>query len=318
MTERVAAVDCGTNSLRLLVADVDLAGGTLRDVDRRLEVVRLGEGVDATGLIAPAAMSRALVVIGDYAARCRETGVQRLRFVATSATRDAGNRDVFTSAVRDLLGVTPEVIDGREEAALSFAGATRGLPGRVGGAVLVVDLGGGSTEFVLGQERVDAALSLDIGSVRLTERHLPGDPPSSAQVAAARADVDAALDRVAVAMDLARADTLVGVAGTVATITAHALRLTGYDSGRVHGARLPVDVVVTVCDELITANRDERAALPYLHPGRVDVIGAGALIWREVVRRVATVAGLTEVATSEHDLLDGIAWRLAAEAQTLR
>jgi len=315
VTSRVAAVDCGTNSLRLLVADVDVALGTVHDVDRRLEVVRLGEGVDATGLIAPAAMSRALAVIGDYATRCRDAGVERLRFVATSATRDAANRDVFTSGVRDLLGVEPEVIAGCEEAELSFAGATRGLAGSAGGAVLVVDLGGGSTEFVLGRRTAEAALSVDVGSVRLTERHLGADPPSSAQAAAAQADVDAALDRVAAAMDLSRTGALVGVAGTVTTITAHALRLPAYDSTRIHGARLAVDRVVTACDELIASSRAERAALPYLHPGRVDVIGAGAVVWREVVRRVAETAGITEVTTSEHDLLDGIAWELAAQSQ---
>lgn len=309
---RVAAVDCGTNSLRLLIADVDRAAGTLQDVDRRMEIVRLGQGVDATGLMDPAAMARALAVTADYAARCRALGVERVRFVATSATRDARNRDDFSAGVRGALGVEPEVIAGAEEARLSFVGATLGSIVGAAAPVLVVDIGGGSTEFVLGDpsDGIEAAISVDIGCVRLTERHLHSDPPSPTELAAATADVEEALDRVAGAVDLTRPRSLIGLAGSVTTVTAHALLLPGYDSARIHGAGLPVGEVAVACTELILAGRAERAAMPFMHPGRVDVIGAGALVWSLVVGRVARACGLTEVLTSEHDILDGIAWSL--------
>jgi len=313
---RVAAVDCGTNSLRLLIADVDRSAGTLHEVDRRMEIVRLGQGVDATGLIDPAAMIRALAVTADYAARCRAGGVERIRFVATSATRDARNRDEFTAGVRGALGVDPEVVPGDEEARLSFTGATLGSAGRPEAPVLVVDIGGGSTEFVLGDPSddraggIEAAISVDVGCVRMTERHLRSDPPTPAELAAATADVEAALDRVAGTIDLTRPRALIGLAGSVTTVTAHALQLPGYDSGRIHGARLPVGEVAVACTELILAGRAERAAMPFMHPGRVDVIGAGALVWSLVVGRVARASGVTEVLTSEHDILDGIAWSL--------
>ncbi len=310
---RVAAVDCGTNSLRLLVADVDPATGALVDLDRRMEIVRLGQGVDRTGRIAPEAMARTLDATAAYARRCRELGVERVRFVATSATRDAGNREEFMAGVERVLGVAPEVISGDEEARLSFAGATGGLPGRHRTPYLVVDIGGGSTEFVLGDGNgtgdggVLAALSVDIGCVRMTERHLVGDPPTPPQLAVAAADVDAAIDRVAAAVPLGRAGTLIGLAGSVTTVTAHALRLDRYDPRRIHGCVLPVEQVLGACAELTRMSRSERAALPYLHPGRVDVIGAGALVWARVVERLAAAAGVAEVVTSEHDILDGIA-----------
>lgn len=307
---RVAAFDCGTNSLRLLVADVSLDPPRLVDVDRRTEFVRLGQGVDATGRFAPQALERALRVTRTYAAVCREAGVERARFVATSATRDAADRHVFVDAVREIVGVEPEVVDGAQEAALSFVGATRGLA--EGEGVVVVDLGGGSTEVVLGSGgTVEAALSVDVGSVRLTERRLVQDPPSPDQVAAAARDVEQALDAVAAAVPLHRCRTLVGVAGTVATVTAHALRLPGWARDGVHGAVLPLEQVVAACEDLMHLRRAERAALPYLHPGRVDVIGAGALIWAHVLRSVHAASGVDAVTTSEHDILDGIAWSLA-------
>jgi exopolyphosphatase/guanosine-5'-triphosphate,3'-diphosphate pyrophosphatase len=311
---RVAAIDCGTNSIRLLIADVDLATGTLVDLDRRMEVVRLGAGVDRTGEIAPEAMQRTLDATAGYAKLCRAAQVAQVRFVATSASRDARNRDQFVAGVRDILGVEPEVIPGAEEAALSFAGATSGLSADHEAPFLVVDLGGGSTEIVLGERTVEAALSVDIGCVRLTERHLRSDPPTAAELAAATADVDAALDRVAEQVPLALARTLVGVAGTVTTITAHALGLPGYDPAVLHGATLRVEEVLAACADLIEMPKAERAALPYMHPGRVDVIGAGALIWRRVVQRVAEVAPLSTVVTSEHDILDGICWSLVQTA----
>jgi exopolyphosphatase/guanosine-5'-triphosphate,3'-diphosphate pyrophosphatase len=318
VTTRVAAIDCGTNSLRLLIADVDPQAGRLVDVQRRMEIVRLGQGVDATGVIAPEAMARALAVTTEYARSCTETGVSRIRFVATSASRDARNAAEFVAGVRAVLGVEPEVISGREEAELSFVGATRGLAG-ARPPFLVVDIGGGSTEFVLGRPgvrpgdppEVDAAISVDVGCVRITERHLAGDPPTSAQVEAARRDILAAVDAAAATVPIERAGALVGLAGSVTTVTAHALRLDRYDSTRIHGCVLPVDRVRAACTELLGMTRRERAALRYLHPGRVDVIGAGALVWQLVVTRVAEASGLRDVVASEHDILDGIAWALA-------
>jgi exopolyphosphatase/guanosine-5'-triphosphate,3'-diphosphate pyrophosphatase len=312
---RVAAIDCGTNSIRLLIADVDPSTGSLVDVDRRMEVVRLGQDVDRTGEIAPEAMQRTLEATTRFTELCRAAGVEAVRFVATSASRDARNRDEFVTGVRDILGIEPEVIAGSQEAALSFAGATGGLLPDHESPFLVVDLGGGSTEVVLGETTVEAALSVDVGCVRLTERHLRGDPLTAAQLAAATADVDAALDRVAEQVPLALARTLVGVAGTVTTITAHALKLPEYDPAAIHGATLPVSRVLAACDDLIAMPRQARAALPYLHPGRVDVIGAGALIWKRVVQRVTQVSPVSVTVTSEHDILDGICWSLV-EAPT--
>lgn len=308
---RVAAIDCGTNSLRLLIADVDPSAGTLTDVVRTMEIVRLGEGVDSTGLIRPEAMSRALAVTAEYARLVERHGAERVRFVATSASRDARNAAEFVSGVQHVLGVEPEVVSGQEEAHLSYVGATRGLPGVHGRPVLVVDIGGGSTEFVLGDVDVEAAISVDVGSVRLTERHLVGDPPTSGQVAAARADIAAALDRADHVVQSGRARSLLGLAGSVTTITAHALRLPTYLSARIHGATLSVDTVRRACTDLLGMSRAQRAALPYLHPGRVDVIGAGALLWDLIVERVAETAGIEQVIAGERDILDGIAWALS-------
>jgi len=314
---RVAALDCGTNSLRLLIADVDPQSGTLVDLDRRTEIVRLGQGVDRTGRFDPDAVERTIAVARFYAALIAEAGAERLRFVATSATRDAANRDEFAAGIHEVLGVEPQVASGAQEAALSFAGATRDLlhPRRAGGdpqpPFCVVDLGGGSTEIVLGDSAPTAALSVDIGCVRITERHLHSDPPTAQEVAAATATVDEALDRVAAAVPLGTTRTLVGLAGSVTTVTAHALGLTEYDSARTHGAVLPVDDVLAACTELLEMDRQAKGALPYMHPGRVDVIGAGGLVWRRVVQRLRDEAGIETVRTSEHDILDGIAWSLA-------
>jgi exopolyphosphatase/guanosine-5'-triphosphate,3'-diphosphate pyrophosphatase len=309
---RVAAIDCGTNSIRLLVADVDPEAGTLRDLERVMKVVRLGEGVDRTGRLSEAALQRTFAATQEYVATCERLGVERVRFVATSASRDAENREVFVSGVRDLVGVEPQVVPGSEEAALSFTGATRELlADGLTGPFVVVDLGGGSTEVVRGSSSVEAALSVDIGCVRMTERHLSDDPPSTAQVAAARRDIEEALDRVAEAVPLTGASALVGLAGTVTTITACALDLPTYDAERIHRTRLRVDDVREACERLLHATRAQRAALPYMHPGRVDVIGGGSLVWRCVVDRLVQCSGLTEVVTSEHDILDGIAFSIA-------
>ncbi|MGI5188112.1 exopolyphosphatase [Promicromonospora sp. CA-289599] len=312
---RVAAIDCGTNSIRLLVADVD-AAGNLTELDRRMEVVRLGQGVDRTGELAPEALERTLAATRQYAAAIEAAGAQRVRFVATSATRDARNRDEFFDGVRAALGVDVEVITGAEEAQLSFRGATGAVAEAHAGPFLVVDLGGGSTELVLGTGSVDASVSMDVGSVRMTERHLHSDPPSAAQIAAARADVRAHLDDAARAVPLAKTATLVGLAGSITTVTAHALGLPEYRRERVNQAELPVRAVLDSCAALVEAPRAERAAMGFLHPGRVDVIAAGALVWSEVIIRVAAdvaAAGgsLTSVVTSEHDILDGIALSMA-------
>ncbi len=315
-TRRVAAFDCGTNSLRLLVADVSAhpgrRTGSLVDLQRRMEVVRLGQGVDATGVIHPEAMRRAFSVAGEYGRICRDLGVERMRFVATSASRDARNAAEFVAGIHDLLGVTPEVIDGREEAQLSFVGALAGLPATTA-PCLVVDLGGGSTELVLGGHDVSASHSMDVGCVRMTERHLRDDPATPSQIASATADIDAALDAAERDVPLAQCRTLVGVAGTVTTVTAHLHGLASYQAEVIHGSAAPVSRVLAACEDLLAMSRARRAQLGFMHEGRVDVIGAGALVWSRVVRRVALRAGLTEVVTSEHDILDGIALGLAAE-----
>ena len=309
---RVGAIDCGTNSIRLLVADVDPGTGQLVDLDRQMRVVRLGQDVDRTGRLAPEALERTLRATRDYADRCAQLGVERVRFVATSASRDAENRQDFVDGVHRLLGVEPEVVSGAEEAHLSFLGATRELVAEgLHGPFVVADIGGGSTEVVRGGSDVEAALSVDVGCVRLTERHLAGDPPTPAQVRAARADVDAALNRVAAVVPLQGVATLVGLAGSVTTVAATVLKLDAYEPARIHHARLAVDDVRSACDRLLAMSHAERAALPFMHPGRVDVIGAGALIWRRVVDRLVAESGLEEVVVSEHDILDGIAFSVA-------
>ncbi|GIL37135.1 Ppx/GppA phosphatase family protein [Phycicoccus sp. DTK01] len=314
MTRRVAAVDCGTNSIRLLVADVG-DDGLLTDVVRRMEVVRLGQGIDRTGVIAPEAMERTLAAAAGYAATCRELGAERVRFVATSASRDARNADEFVAGVRDAFGdldFAPEVVAGEMEARLSFTGATGDLR-RLGipGPYLVVDLGGGSTELVRGTDDVEAGRSVDIGCVRMTERHLAGDPPTREQTDAARRDVRAALDAAEEAVDLHGLAAVVGLAGSITTVTAHALGLGHYDRDAIHLAEVPLAGHRVSCAALLAMPRAERAALPYMHPGRVDVIGAGALVWDEVLARLADRSPGVRVVTSEHDILDGIALSVA-------
>jgi len=309
---RVAAVDCGTNSVRLLIADV--AGGGLTDVERRMEIVRLGEGVDRTGRLAPEALARTFTAMRGYAkliAEHADGGPTPVRVVATSATRDAANRDEFTAGVREIFGVDPEVVSGDEEARLSFAGATGDLPPGLAEPYLVVDIGGGSTEFIVGAAsgEVSGAISVDIGCVRLTERHLKnaGDPPAAEAVQAVVADVEAALDRVERAVPVREARTLIGLAGTVTTVTGIALDLPAYDSARIHHSRVPAGRVSEIVSRLLAMTHDERAAIPVMHPGRVDVICAGSLILDRIMRRF----GFTEVVASEHDILDGIAFGLA-------
>ncbi|HET9170511.1 MAG TPA: Ppx/GppA phosphatase family protein [Actinospica sp.] len=304
--QRVAAVDCGTNSIRLLVADLDPETGRETEVDRRMLIVRLGQGVDATGRFADEALERTFAACDEYARVIAEHGASRVRFVATSASRDAGNREEFFAGVRDRLGVLPEVISGDEEADLSFRGATSSLAEAGSGhptPYLVVDIGGGSTEFVLGTDSVLAARSVDVGCVRMTERHFTADPPTAEQIAAAGRDIDAAIELAAETVDLAKARTLVGLAGSVTTLAAVALGLTEYDRSRVHLARIPAEVIRRTAADLLAMTHDQRAAIPVIHPGRVDVIGAGGLVLARIMDRL----GLPEVVVSEHDILDGIA-----------
>ncbi len=301
MSERVAAVDCGTNSIRLLIAD--LVDGRLVEVDRRMTIVRLGQGVDATGSFAPEALERVFTASDDFAAVIRAGGVARTRFVATSAARDASNRDEFFAGIRERFGVEPEIISGAEEAELSFRGATAslGLPG----PYLVADIGGGSTELVLGDAGgVIAAESLDIGSVRLTERHVRSDPTTPDELDAIAKDADAFLDTTTVPLGDARA--LIGVGGTVTTVAAVALGLPEYDRAAVHHARLARADLRAATTWLTNSSRVERSAVPTIHPGRVDVIGAGALILQRLFDRMT----VGEVIVSEHDILDGVALSL--------
>src|SRR5712671_796867 len=325
MTCRVAAVDCGTNSLRLLVADLDPDRAGVTDVARRMEIVRLGHGVDQTGRLAPEALARTIGVLREYADIIAGSGARAVRMVATSATRDADNAAEFVQRVKEVLGVAPEVLTGAEEAMLSFTGATAELaPGRNGGLFLVADIGGGSTEFVVGPAATVTAgdpagpaqfpvhaISVNIGCVRMTERHLRGDPPTGQQVAAATADIEAALDTVADAVPVRRATMLIGLAGSVTTVAAIAMGLAAYDAARIHHSRVSAAEVHAVTRGLLAQTRAARAAIGVMHPGRVDVIGGGALVLDRLMRRF----GFGEVLVSEHDILDGMAWSLAEDSR---
>jgi exopolyphosphatase/guanosine-5'-triphosphate,3'-diphosphate pyrophosphatase len=306
---RVAAIDCGTNTVRLLVTDMDTETGICLDVHRVETIVRLGQDVDRTGTLADEALARTCAALETYVGLIRAAGVERTRCIATSAVRDASNRDVFVERVHAVIGVRPDVVSGDEEARLSYDGATRGLPERDGASarepLLVVDVGGGSTELVLGAgSGPPRGASLDIGSVRLTERHLHSDPPTPRQVAAAVADIDAAVDGSGV--KLAEACTLIGVAGTVTTMAAFVLGLDRYDSTLVHHARLPTAELLDACDSMVAMPVSRRRQLSFMVAGRADVIGGGALVLADVVRRT----GLDTVIASEHDILDGVAWSL--------
>jgi len=301
---RVAAIDCGTNSIRLLIADIH--ENSFKEVVRRMEVVRLGQGVDKNKAFDPEAIERTLKVTQEYADLIAAKGVERVRFCATSATRDATNRHLFIDGVRNILGIEPGVIPGTEEAALSFMGATTELHGS-DGPFLVVDIGGGSTEFVLGTTEVSAAKSVNIGCVRMAERHLNQQPPTSDSISAATGDIDAAIASAAEDVAIKSAQTLICVAGTATTVAAAALGLTEYDRYSIHLSRIPAARVHEVAAMFQSMTRDEIAALGYMHPGRVDVITAGSL----VLSRVLHATGATEFVASESDILDGIAWGLA-------
>jgi len=301
---RVAAIDCGTNSIRLLIADIN--GSNFREVIRDMEIVRLGQGVDETGQFHPDAIARTLAAVDKFAAEIAKRGVEKIRFCATSATRDATNRHLFVDGVRERLGIEPEVISGDEEAALSFAGAIKDLDPS-NGPFLVVDIGGGSTEFVFGTSTVEAARSVNIGCVRMSERHFASDPATAEQIEAARTDIQAAIAQAAAVVPITTAKTLVAVAGTATTVAAAALVLPEYDRYAIHLSRISAQQVHDAATMFATSNREQRLALGYMHPGRVDVIAAGSLVLSEIME----ATGATEFVASESDILDGMAYSLA-------
>ncbi|MEI6812265.1 MAG: Ppx/GppA phosphatase family protein [Actinomycetes bacterium] len=302
---RVAAIDCGTNSIRLLIADID--EGSFHEVSRSMEIVRLGQGVDQTGQFHPDAIVRTLSAVDLFSTEIVRRGVEKIRFCATSASRDATNRDLFLNGVHERLGLYPEVISGNEEASLSFNGAIRELPADQS-PFLVVDIGGGSTEFVFGHSVVEVAKSVNIGCVRMSERHFHSDPPSREEIKVATADIDAAIAEAAAIVPITTAKTLVAVAGTATTVAAAALGLNDYDRYAIHLTRVPAARVHEISEMFLKMNRQERASLGYMHPGRVDVITAGAL----VLSRVMHATGAPEFVASETDILDGMAWSIAA------
>lgn len=301
---RVAAIDCGTNSIRLLIADI--ADGKLREVYRNMQIVRLGQGVDQNKAFHPDAIDRTLKAVADFSTEIARRGVSKIRFCATSATRDAANRDLFIDGVNSLLGIKPEVISGEEEAALSFFGATKELH-QSGAPYLVIDIGGGSTEFVFGTEKVDFAKSQNIGCVRMSERHFSSLPPSANEIANAQRDIDEAISEAAKLVPITEAQTLIAVAGTATTVAAAALGLNEYDRYSIHLSRVTAEKTHEVAERFLHMNRQEIAALPYMHEGRVDVIAAGSL----VLSRIMELSGAKEFVASESDILDGMAWSLA-------
>ena len=301
---RVAAIDCGTNSIRLLIADI--TEGNFKEVLQTMEIVRLGQGVDQNKSFHPDAIARTLSAVEKFAQLIASKGVEKIRFCATSATRDASNRELFTNGVKKILGVEVEVIPGEQEAALSFIGATKELS-QSDGPFLVVDIGGGSTEFVFGIEKVEFAKSVNIGCVRMSERHLNLQPPTMAQIAEAIIDIDLAITQAAKVVPISQAKSLVAVAGTATTVAAAALKLAEYDRYLIHLSRISAPSVHQVAAMFQSMNKDQIAALGYMHPGRVDVITAGAL----VLSRIMAATGASEFIASESDILDGIAWSLS-------
>jgi len=300
---RVAAIDCGTNSIRLLIADI--TGDNFKEVLRTMEIVRLGQGVDQNKAFHPDAIDRTLSAVRLFKDQIAGKGVEKIRFCATSATRDATNRNLFIDGVREILGIEVEVIPGEEEAELSFIGATKELR-QSDAPFLVVDIGGGSTEFVFGNEKVDFAKSVNIGCVRMSERHLNTQPPSMAQIAQAIVDIDIAITQAAAVVPITTAKTLVAVAGTATTVAAAALELTDYDRHMIHLSRISASNVHKVAASFQSMNKDQIASLGFMHPGRVDIITAGSL----VLSRIMAATGASEFVASESDILNGMAWSL--------
>ncbi len=301
---RVAAIDCGTNSIRLLIADIE--GDNFREVIRTMEIVRLGQGVDETGQFHPDAIARTLAAVDKFALEIAKRGVQKIRFCATSATRDATNRHLFVDGVRERLGIEPEVISGEEEATLSFIGAIQDLS-LSDAPFLVVDIGGGSTEFVFGTTHVEFAKSVNIGCVRMTERHFTSDPIQANDIEKARSDIQAAIAIAGAVVPITTAKTLIAVAGTATTVAAAALNLPEYDRYAIHLARITAAQVHKASEMFLTTTREQRLSLGYMHPGRVDVIPAGSLVLSEIIK----ATGATGFVVSESDILDGIATSLS-------
>ena len=302
--KRVAAIDCGTNSIRLLISDIDSSTNTATDVVREMRIVRLGEGIDKTNAFSPRALDRTFKAVDEYEKLLVEHNVEHVRFVATSATRDAQNKAMFIKGVIDRLRIVPEVITGVEEAALSFDGATRSLRQKHSAPFLVIDLGGGSTELVLGDKEPTGAYSMDVGCVRMTERHTPGGNPTKAQEEAIRTDVRNALKVAGKKVDWKKAQTVVGVAGTVTTVAAHVLNLKTYDPEVLHGATITAEQISQTAQDFISLTPAQRGALPYMHEGRIEVITAGSIVLDEVMKGI----GAINLIASERDILDGVTW----------
>jgi len=300
---QVAVIDCGTNSIRLLIAET--SGSTIKEVIRTMEIVRLGQGVDENKAFHPDAINRTLSAVKSFKEIIDKNKVDKIRFCATSATRDASNRNIFIDGVRDILNIQVEVIPGEEEAALSFTGATYQLD-QGSGPFLVVDIGGGSTEFVYGDKKVISAKSVNIGCVRMSERHLTNQPPTMDQIASAIVDIDIAITQAAVSVPINSAKSLIAVAGTATTVAAAALDLSKYDRDLIHLSKISADKVHKVAQMFQSMNKSEISALPYMHEGRVDVITAGSL----VLSRVMAATGAAEFVASESDILDGMAFSL--------
>lgn len=302
--KRVAAIDCGTNSIRLLISDIDSSTNTATDVVREMRIVRLGEGVDKTNAFSPRALERTFKAVDEYEKLLVKHNVDHVRFVATSATRDAQNKAMFLKGVIDRLRIVPEVIAGVEEAALSFDGATRSLRQKHSAPFLVIDLGGGSTELVIGDKEPTGAYSMDVGCVRMTERHTPGGNPTKAQEEGIRTDVRNALKVAATKVDWKKAQTVVGVAGTVTTVAAHVLNLKTYDPEVLHGAIITAEQISQTAQDFISLTPAQRGALPYMHEGRIEVITAGSIVLDEVMKGI----GAKNLIASERDILDGVTW----------
>ena len=302
--KRVAAIDCGTNSIRLLISDIDTSTNTATDVVREMRIVRLGEGVDRTNAFLPTALERTFKAVEEYDKLLLKHNVEHVRFVATSATRDAQNKAMFIKGVIDRLRIVPEVIAGVEEAALSFDGATRSLRQKHSAPFLIIDLGGGSTELVIGDKEPTGAYSMDVGCVRMTERHTPGGNPTKEQEEAIRTDVRNALKVAATKVNWETAKTVVGVAGTITTVAAHVLNLKTYDPDVLHGASITAEQVSQTAQDFITLTPAQRGALPYMHEGRIEVITAGSIVLDEVMKGI----GAQTLIASERDILDGVTW----------
>jgi exopolyphosphatase/guanosine-5'-triphosphate,3'-diphosphate pyrophosphatase len=302
--KRVAAIDCGTNSIRLLISDIDKATNSATDVVREMRIVRLGEGVDKTHAFSPGALARTFKAIDEYEQLLNKHNVEHVRFVATSATRDAQNKAMFIKGVVDRLRIVPEVIAGVEEAALSFDGATRSLRQNHKAPFLIIDLGGGSTELVIGDTEPIGAYSMDVGCVRMTERHTPGGNPTKVQEEAIRNNVRKALKLAADKVDWQKAQSVVGVAGTVTTVAAHVLNLKTYDPDVLHGAIITAEQISKTAQDFISLTPSQRGALPYMHEGRIEVITAGSIVLDEVMKGI----GAKTLIASERDILDGVAW----------